>query len=77
LRAELAAGKLEFSTSVAGVAKAVVILTIGTPIDEYHNPRLDIIDRAIDLFIPHVTNDHTLICARRCSPASPSTSIAT
>jgi len=69
LKAALAAGTLDFSTAIEGVAKApVIILTIGTPIDEYHNPRLDIIDRAIDRLIPHLTNDHTLIL---CSTVFP------
>src|SRR5687768_16677419 len=69
LKAALAAGTLDFSTSIEGVAKApIIILTIGTPIDEYHNPRLDIIDRAIDLLVPHLTNDHTLIL---CSTVFP------
>jgi len=69
LNAALASGKLTFSTSIDGVAQApVIILTIGTPIDEYHNPRLDIIDRAIDRLIPHLTNDHTLIL---CSTVFP------
>ena len=69
LKAALAAGTLDFSTSIEGVAKApIIILTIGTPIDEYHNPRLDIIDRAIDVLIPHLRNDHTLIL---CSTVFP------
>src|SRR5437762_11873419 len=69
LKSALAAGTLDFSTSIEGVAKApVIILTIGTPIDEYHNPRLDIIDRAIDRLIPHLTDDHTIIL---CSTGFP------
>lgn len=58
----LKAGTLCFSSdasSVAGVPNLIV--TIGTPIDEYHNPRLQVMARCLDDLIPHLSDDQTLI----------------
>lgn len=62
LRKALQAGRLHFSSDAASVRDVpIVIVTIGTPIDEYHNPRLQVITRCLDDLIPHLSDDQTLI----------------
>lgn len=58
----LKAGTLCFSSDAASVASVpILIVTIGTPIDEYHNPRLQVMARCLDDLIPHLSDDQTLI----------------
>ena len=60
----LPTGRLEFSTSPSMVARTgVVILVIGTPIDEFMNPSVTVFDRVIDDIVPHIRPD-TLIVLR-------------
>ena len=58
----LPTGRLGFSSdikSVAGIPN--VILTIGTPIDEFHNPLVRVVDECIDALSPHLTEGQLLI----------------
>jgi UDP-N-acetyl-D-mannosaminuronic acid dehydrogenase len=58
----LPTGRLHFSSdikSVAGIPN--VILTIGTPIDEFHNPLIRVIDECIDSLIPHLSEGQLII----------------
>ena len=58
----LASGCLEFGSRPAAVAGApVVIVTIGTPIDEFHNPKVELISRCIDQLLPHLSDGQTII----------------
>ena len=69
LRQVLTAGCLSFSadpTSVAGVP--IVVITIGTPIDEFHNPRVDVIRRCVDELLPSLSDDQTIILRSTVSP---------
>jgi len=51
----LAAGTLSFSSDPTCVAGAkILVVTIGTPIDEFHNPRLDVVTRCLDALLPHL-----------------------
>lgn len=62
LRAALANGTLCFTpdrTVVAGIP--ILIVTIGTPIDEYHNPRVAVITQCLDELLPHLSDGQTLI----------------
>jgi UDP-N-acetyl-D-mannosaminuronic acid dehydrogenase len=64
LRSLLPTGRLEFSTTAAMVARTrVVILVIGTPIDEFMNPSVTLFDQVIDEIVPHIKPD-TLIVLR-------------
>jgi UDP-N-acetyl-D-mannosaminuronic acid dehydrogenase len=55
LRSLLPTGRLEFSTNAATVARTdVVVLVIGTPIDEFMNPSVTVFDRVIDELVPHI-----------------------
>lgn len=62
LKSVLASGKLVFShesDSIAGVP--IVVITVGTPIDEFHNPRLDVVTRCLDDLLPHLQDEQTII----------------
>jgi UDP-N-acetyl-D-mannosaminuronic acid dehydrogenase len=62
LRQVLADKMLTFSndaSSVSGVQ--YVIVTIGTPIDEFHNPKLDLVQQCIDTLLPHLTDGQTIV----------------
>lgn len=56
------AGDLIFSSDPAVVTGVpIIIVTIGTPIDEYHNPRLELISRCLDQLMPHLSDGQVLI----------------
>lgn len=62
LRRALADGTLCFTgdpSVVAGVP--TIIVTIGTPVDEYHNPKLGLISRCLEQLLPHLADGQTLI----------------
>ncbi|HYM49821.1 MAG TPA: nucleotide sugar dehydrogenase [Candidatus Limnocylindrales bacterium] len=64
LRAALAANRLVFSREPALCARAaVVIMVIGTPIDEFLNPSTRLFDRVIEQLAPHL-QDGTLVVLR-------------
>lgn len=71
LRQVIERGTLEFSPEASVVRGArFVVVTIGTPIDEFHNPQIEIIRNCIDGLVPHLENDQTLIL---CSTVPPGT----
>jgi UDP-N-acetyl-D-mannosaminuronic acid dehydrogenase len=58
----LPTGRLGFSSdikSLTGIPN--VILTIGTPIDEFQNPLVRLIDECVDTLIPHLSEGQLLI----------------
>lgn len=62
LREVLPTGRLTMSSNVADIANVPhVILTIGTPIDEFHNPMLRVVLECIDVLLPHLSDSQTLI----------------
>ena len=62
LRRALASGRLDFTPDPADVERIpIVIVTIGTPIDEYHNPRLNVISRCLDDLLPFLSAGQTVI----------------
>lgn len=52
--------------SIAGVP--IVIVTIGTPIDEFQNPRVSVLTRCVDALIPHLTDDQLIILRSTVAP---------
>ena len=71
LRVALEAGMLGFTTDFARTSGIpVLIVTIGTPIDEFHNPMLRAVTDCIDQLIPHLTDDQTIILRSTVSPGS-------
>lgn len=58
----LAKGTLSFTAEPTRVANApVLVVAIGTPIDEFHNPKLDVITRCLDDLLPHIHDGQTVI----------------
>lgn len=69
LRSALGQNKLEFSADpscVKGVP--VIIVTIGTPIDEFHNPVFRVLTDCIDQLLPHLTESQTIILRSTVAP---------
>jgi UDP-N-acetyl-D-mannosaminuronic acid dehydrogenase len=62
LRDVLSQKKLAFSAEVADVAKAkYVVVTIGTPIDEFQNPLLIVVEECMSALIPHLSDDQIIV----------------
>lgn len=69
LREAIGRDMLGFSSdprSVYGVP--VVIVTIGTPIDEFHNPTLSLLTRCVDSLLPYMSNDQLIILRSTVAP---------
>jgi len=62
LRQALEQRTLDFSADIADVARSrCVVLTIGTPIDEFHNPTLRVVRECVDSLIPHISDAQTIV----------------
>lgn len=58
----LRSGRIELTADPAGVSGAsVVILTIGTPIDEFLNPTLRMIKQCVDTLLPHISDGQLIV----------------
>ncbi len=67
----LANGKLSFSTHASSVAAApTVIITIGTPVDEFMNPVLRVIGDCIDELLPYLSDEHFVILRSTVYPGT-------
>jgi UDP-N-acetyl-D-mannosaminuronic acid dehydrogenase len=47
-----------------------VVVTIGTPIDEFHNPDLSLLTRCVDTLLPHLNSDQTIILRSTVAPGA-------
>ncbi len=64
-------GRLTFSSEANSIARAaVVVLTVGTPIDEFHNPNLSLLIRCLDGLIPHLRDEQTIILRSTIAPGT-------
>ena len=64
-----ASGRLSFTAKVSDIAAVpIVIVTIGTPIDEFHNPKVDIVTRCIDQLMPYLSPGQTIVLRSTVSP---------
>jgi UDP-N-acetyl-D-mannosaminuronic acid dehydrogenase len=71
LKNVLARGGLAFSSDAKSVAgTSLVVLTIGTPIDEFHNPDLSKLTRCLDELMPHLRDDQTIILRSTVAPGT-------
>ena len=69
LRKVLQAGTLGFSQNPSDLRDIpAVIVTIGTPIDEFHNPNFNLLTRCLDALLPHLSADATLILRSTVAP---------
>lgn len=71
LREMLRRGRLEFSDQPMSIRAAqTVILTVGTPIDEFHNPVTSLLTRCLDSLIPHLRVGALLILRSTVAPGT-------
>ena len=71
LKKVLATDRLVFSSESTGIAEAeFIVLTIGTPIDEFHNPDLSILTRCLDGWMQYLRDDQTIILRSTVAPGT-------
>jgi len=46
----------------------VIILTIGTPIDEFHNPLISVLTGCVDSLLPYISDEQTIILRSTVAP---------
>jgi UDP-N-acetyl-D-mannosaminuronic acid dehydrogenase len=69
LQKALAAKALGFSENPAHLRSVpVIVVTIGTPIDEFHNPNITLLTRCIDTLLPHLSDEQTIILRSTVAP---------
>jgi UDP-N-acetyl-D-mannosaminuronic acid dehydrogenase len=69
LREALDSGRLAWTPQAADVTGVpVIIVTIGTPIDEFHNPGLSLLTGCIDGLAPYLGDDQTIILRSTVAP---------
>lgn len=62
LKAALEKGTLGFTADITAIRDIPnVIVTIGTPVDEFHNPVLKVVQECIDAMLPHLVDGQTVI----------------
>jgi UDP-N-acetyl-D-mannosaminuronic acid dehydrogenase len=67
----LADGTLAFTSSLSHISEApTVIVTIGTPVDEYLNPVIDVVRRLANELSPHLSTDQLLIFRSTLCPGT-------
>ncbi len=71
LKGVLERGLLGFSGSPDALRRIpTVILTIGTPIDEFHNPVTSLLTQCVDVLLPHLDDGVSLILRSTVVPGS-------
>lgn len=71
LRKALRRGTLGFSADPAQLRGIpAVVVTIGTPIDEFHNPDFTLLTRCVDALLPHLSRGQTLILRSTVAPGA-------
>lgn len=62
---------LTIADSIADIAKAeAIIVTIGTPVDEYLNPKVLPVLKVCESLLPHLTNDHLVVLRSTIYPGT-------
>lgn len=71
LKRALEQGRLSFTTETAGIAGApVVVVTIGTPVDQYLNPDTRVIKQWADDALPHLSDDQLIVLRSTVYPGT-------
>lgn len=71
LRKVLRKRTLGFTQDPAELRKIpAVVVTIGTPIDEFHNPNFALLTRCIDGLLPHLASGQTIILRSTVAPGA-------
>ena len=72
LAAALARGQLVFTSQPADITpRAPVIITIGTPIDEFLNPVRKVVQDCIDALLPHLADGQLVVLRSTVIPGTP------
>ena len=67
----LASGRLELTTDAAVIERAdVVLLVIGTPVDEFLGPSMRVFERAVDQIAPHVAEGALVVLRSTVYPGT-------
>jgi len=67
----LAANRLVFTNSPSQIStKGPVIITIGTPIDEFFNPIRQVVQDCIDTLLPHILDDQLIVLRSTIFPGT-------
>jgi UDP-N-acetyl-D-mannosaminuronic acid dehydrogenase len=62
LQKAVAAGTIGFSARPADIEGVpIIIVTIGTPVDEFHNPILRVVTECFDQLLPYLSDNQTII----------------
>jgi UDP-N-acetyl-D-mannosaminuronic acid dehydrogenase len=71
LHQALRAGRLHFSSQVESIQGVpIIIVTIGTPIDEFHNPLFRLLTSCIDSLIPFLSDQQTILLRSTIAPGA-------
>src|SRR5947208_15846376 len=71
LKKVLADGSLAFSSDAKSVAQAaLVVVTIGTPVDEFHNPEVENLPRCFDELMHYSGHDLMIILRSTVAPST-------
>ena len=71
LRQVLAKKKLAFSPRVEDIKHIpIIILTIGTPVDEFHNPDFSLLTSCLDQMLPFLSGEQTAILRSTVAPGT-------
>jgi UDP-N-acetyl-D-mannosaminuronic acid dehydrogenase len=63
--------RLTLSSDTNSVSHAAfIVLTIGTPVDEFHNPNLSLLTRCLDELIPRLQDQQTIILRSTVAPGT-------
>ena len=71
LKKVLKAGALGLTINPADLRGVpVIIMTIGTPIDEFHNPNFSLLTRCLDALLPYIGAKQTIILRSTVAPGT-------
>jgi UDP-N-acetyl-D-mannosaminuronic acid dehydrogenase len=71
LKEVLAKNKLSFSAQIRDIRRAkCIFLTIGTPVDEFHNPVISALTSCMDSLLPQLSDDQLLILRSTVFPGA-------
>jgi UDP-N-acetyl-D-mannosaminuronic acid dehydrogenase len=63
--------RLSLSSKTEDAARAgIIVLTIGTPVDEFHNPNLSVLTRCLDQLLPQLRDGQTIILRSTVAPGT-------
>jgi UDP-N-acetyl-D-mannosaminuronic acid dehydrogenase len=64
---------LMLSSESNRIAQAkLIVVTIGTPVDEFHNPNFSVLTRCLDELVPHLRDEQTMILRSTVAPGTTS-----